>query len=317
MAATGLYRAIRLDWVNPIASTFANTEVWRAAVNDRSAAVLKAAPEGLRGVEQAYTDTDLTPLDTLYYWRRPRHFDGTFDAYDPVSSTAGWSATVQALPAEDVIAGYRVVALTDAATVTPNADTTDMGTLATLSQATFFANPTGTPLNGQQLLLRILSSAARALTWDTQYRATTGFPLPASTTGGGVPDYLVFRWHGGSSTWDCVLQTTQAGGMASGWVEVTGTTQDMAVNTGYIANNAALVSLRLPLTSALGDVLSIAGKGVGGWRVTQQTSQQIHLGTQSTTVGTGGVLAAPNPFSAIELRCITADTIWEATGGVA
>lgn len=207
MSATGLYRSIQLDWTNPTSATFANTEIWRAATNDRTGAVRIAAPEGLRGAPQTYIDDDLTPMVTWYYWRRPRHFDGTFDAYDPVSSTGGWSATVESLPGEDLVSGYRVVALTDAATVTPNADTTDMGTLATLSQATLFANPTGTPLNGQELIIRILSSTSRALTYGTQYRSTTGFALPTATTGGGIPDYLVFRWHAGDSKWDCVLQT--------------------------------------------------------------------------------------------------------------
>jgi hypothetical protein len=94
----------------------------------------------------------------------------------------------------------RVVALTDAATVTPNADTTDMGTLATLSQATQFLNPTGTPTDGQQLRIRIKSTVARALTYDTQYKASDDLALPTLTTANKT-DRMIFEWDSTDSKW--------------------------------------------------------------------------------------------------------------------
>src|SRR6185369_9953832 len=62
----------------------------------------------------------------------------------------------------------RVVTLTDAATVTLNADSTDVGVLTSLSQGTTFANPTGTPVSEQTIELRVKSSSSRALTWGAQ-----------------------------------------------------------------------------------------------------------------------------------------------------
>jgi hypothetical protein len=94
----------------------------------------------------------------------------------------------------------RSVALTDAATVTPNSDTTDMGTLATLSQATQFLNPTGTPTDGQRLEIRIKSTVARTLTYDTQYKASDDLALPTLTTANKT-DRMVYEWDGTDSKW--------------------------------------------------------------------------------------------------------------------
>ena len=98
------------------------------------------------------------------------------------------------------------------------------------------------------------------------------------------------------------------------WTEVTGTTQAMSVANGYVANNAALVTLTLPATAAIGDVIHVLGKGAGGWRVAQNANQQIRIGSANTTVGTGGSLSSINQYDTVELRCITsgASTIWTA-----
>jgi len=96
----------------------------------------------------------------------------------------------------------RSVQLTDQATVTPNADTTDLGVLLTLSQSTFIANPTGTPTDGQQLLIRITSASAQSLSWGTAYRAGATVALPAATTGSAKTDYNAFIYNNNSSTWD-------------------------------------------------------------------------------------------------------------------
>lgn len=102
------------------------------------------------------------------------------------------------------------------------------------------------------------------------------------------------------------------------WVEVTGTSQAMSVNTGYIANNAGLITFTLPSTAAIGDSLRILGKGVGGWKIAQNATQQIIFGKLSTTSGIGGSLASTHLNDCIELRCITSGTatIWEVASSV-
>jgi hypothetical protein len=98
----------------------------------------------------------------------------------------------------------RVVILTDAATVTLNVDVTDVGKLATLSQTTTFANPTGTPVDGQQVMLRIKSTASRAVSFGTSFRGSTDLPLPSATTGSSKTDYFGFQYNADDSKYDII-----------------------------------------------------------------------------------------------------------------
>lgn len=101
-------------------------------------------------------------------------------------------------------AAPRVVALTDAATVTPNCGTTDIGTLLTLSQTSVLANPTGSPVSGQRLIIRIKSTAIQNISFGSQYRSSNDITLPTATTGGSKTDYLGFIWNSVDSTWDYI-----------------------------------------------------------------------------------------------------------------
>ena len=98
----------------------------------------------------------------------------------------------------------RAVTLTDAATVTPNADTTDMGRMLTISQNITLANPTGAPVDGQKLLLRFKSSAIRTITFGSQYRGSVDLTLPASTSGSNLTDYMAFIYNSADTKWDYV-----------------------------------------------------------------------------------------------------------------
>ncbi len=108
--------------------------------------------------------------------------------------------------------------------------------------------------------------------------------------------------------------TVNATGIAFPWTEVTGTSQPMLPNNGYIANNAALVTLALPATAVLGDKLEVIGKGAGGWTISQAASQQIHIGANSTAVGIGGSVSSQNQYDSLTLICTVANTTWTALG---
>ena len=95
-------------------------------------------------------------------------------------------------------------ALVDASTITPASDTTDAANVLTLSQATQFLNPTGTPTDHQQLEIRIKSTSTRALTYDTQYRGSSDLALPATTSGSSLTDYMKFEWNAADSKWDII-----------------------------------------------------------------------------------------------------------------
>lgn len=109
--------------------------------------------------------------------------------------------------------------------------------------------------------------------------------------------------------------TINASGMASiTWTDVTGISQTMAANAGYVADNSSLVTLTLPTTAAFGTIIYVQGLGSGGWTIAQNSGQNVQVGSVSTTVGTGGSISSANRYDSIALVCIVANTTWGALG---
>lgn len=91
--------------------------------------------------------------------------------------------------------------------------TTDTGTSLSVATADIFQvtaqagalklnNPGGTPVAGQKLIIRVKDDGtARALTYDTQFRASTDLPLP-STTILGKTMYMGFIYSVTDTKWD-------------------------------------------------------------------------------------------------------------------
>lgn len=105
------------------------------------------------------------------------------------------------------------------------------------------------------------------------------------------------------------------GGMS--WTVVTGTTQAMAVNNGYIANNAGTVVATLPATAAVGSIVAITGiNNNTGWQIAQNSGQQIFFGTSSTTSGVSGSLASTKTRDTVFLLCVVANTTWNVTDSI-
>lgn len=98
--------------------------------------------------------------------------------------------------------------------------------------------------------------------------------------------------------------------------EVTGTSQAMAVNTRYIANNAGLVTFTLPTTMAVGEVIEICNKGAGLFKLAQNASQSCRYKGFTSTTGTGGSLTAQNRDDDMRIVCLTANTLFLITGGI-
>jgi hypothetical protein len=104
--------------------------------------------------------------------------------------------------------------------------------------------------------------------------------------------------------------------IALSFIAVTGTTQAIAVNTGYRANNAALVTLTLPSTAAVDTIIRVTGQGAGGWRIAQNAGQQVFFGDTVSTVGTGGRLDSTHFRDCVELICIVANTTWQVVSAI-
>ena len=109
--------------------------------------------------------------------------------------------------------------------------------------------------------------------------------------------------------------TISATGMTS-WVNITGTTQALAVNTNYVANNVGLVTATLPTTAAFGSVIQITAAQAGGFTVAQNSGQSIVFGDDTTTVGTGGSLASTKAGDSVSFVCITANTTFQVLSSI-
>jgi hypothetical protein len=59
------------------------------------------------------------------------------------------------------------------------------------------------------------------------------------------------------------------------WQHVTGTSQQAQPNTGYIADNPLPVTITLPATPNIGDIVRVSGVGGGGWEIGQNDGQAI------------------------------------------
>jgi hypothetical protein len=70
------------------------------------------------------------------------------------------------------------------------------------------------------------------------------------------------------------------------WQNVTGTSQQAQPNTGYLANNAAQVTITLPTSPNLGDIVRVSGVGAGGWQIAQNTGQAIQANQFGATTTT-------------------------------
>lgn len=80
--------------------------------------------------------------------------------------------------------------------------TTDIFVITAQAGALKFNNPSGTPVQGEKLLVRIKDNAtARALTYDTQFRASSDLALPATTVLSKTL-YMLFIYNSTDTKWD-------------------------------------------------------------------------------------------------------------------
>lgn len=144
---------------------------------------------------------------------------GTVQLTDSISST---STTTAATP-NSVKTAYdlanaaqpkvrSVTAGATTGTLTPNSATTDLFVAEGLTGAITLAAPTGTPTNGQRLMLRFKDNGtARGITWTTSstgFRAL-GITLP-TTTVANKTTYVGCVYNTTDSFWDAVATVTQA-----------------------------------------------------------------------------------------------------------
>lgn len=97
----------------------------------------------------------------------------------------------------------RSTTATSTATLTVNSDTTDQAALTAQAAGLTIAAPTGTPVDGQKLTIRIKDNGtARAISWNAAFRVI-GATLPTTTVISKTV-YVGCIWNAADSKWDVV-----------------------------------------------------------------------------------------------------------------
>ena len=98
----------------------------------------------------------------------------------------------------------RVGTVSSSATPTINTDNYDVFTITALAVdiTSMTTNLSGTPTDGQKLLIAITGTAARAITWGASFEAST-IALPTTTVSTNRLD-VGFIWNAATSKWRCI-----------------------------------------------------------------------------------------------------------------
>jgi hypothetical protein len=134
------------------------------------------------------------------------YIDGVTSSIQTQLNAKAPSSTTVTLTGTETLTNKRItkrtVSITDSAAPTPNSDTTDIYLVTALAQTATFGAPTGTPTEGQQLIIRIKDNAtARSLAWNAIYRASSDLALPTTTIVSKTV-YLGFMYNSTDSKWD-------------------------------------------------------------------------------------------------------------------
>ena len=141
------------------------------------------------------TDDFLLGAEVTSVWRWVRKTLAEVKTILFVSPTFTGNTTLRIAP--------RIGTVTTSATPTPNADTQDQYNVTALAEPCTFGAPTGTPVNGQKLIIRIKPDATpRVIGWNAIYDER-GAVLPIITVANKYI-YVGLIYNAAATTWDCL-----------------------------------------------------------------------------------------------------------------
>ena len=164
---------------------------------------------------------------------------------------------------------------------------------------------TGVTVTNHSVLIGAASNGITSL-------ALTNGQLAIGSTGADPSAATLTAGAGVSITNGAGSITISAGTGGLTWSVITAD-QTVVVGNGYICNKAGLLTLTLPASPSVGDMFAVTGMNTAlGWKIAQPATQQIFMGTSSTTVGTGGSIASINIRDSVTLVCVVAGTaaVW-------
>lgn len=120
------------------------------------------------------------------------------------------SALITAIGADIKDVTNQVTSTTSSSTPTPTGGTErNQFNVTALAAAATFAAPSGTPVDGNSLIIRIKDNGtARTLAWNAIYRAL-GVVLPTTTVVNKTM-YVGCRYNGADSKWDVIAVNREA-----------------------------------------------------------------------------------------------------------
>lgn len=102
----------------------------------------------------------------------------------------------------------RVVSITDATSISINSGTTDIAyQVNTQAAGTLTINaPSGSPVDGQQLMIKIKSTFVQTFAWNAAFKGSTDLSLPTATSGSSLTDYIGFIYDASSTKWHSIAK---------------------------------------------------------------------------------------------------------------
>jgi hypothetical protein len=132
--------------------------------------------------------------------------DATTMTFPSLSTTVAGTDSAQTLTNKRI--DPRVSSAASTATLTPDVSAFDQYNLTAQAAALTVAAPTGTPVDGNKLILRILDNGtSRAITWNATY-TSFGVPLPAATTINKTL-YVGCIYNANNTRWDVIAVNQQ------------------------------------------------------------------------------------------------------------
>ena len=128
-----------------------------------------------------------------------------------------------------------------------------------------------------------VAGAEQAITAITAQNVTGVVGIGNGGTGSSVKNFVDLSTNqvniGGNKTFTGILSGNGSGLSnvpgAFPWQVVAGTSQQAQPNTGYVLSNDNEVTVTLPTTPKVGDIVRVSGVGSGGWRLAQNVGQLI------------------------------------------
>lgn len=192
-AATNIAGSIDYLIQNSTGSSITGAQyIWRLTTATAGAEVSNVVVKGLNGG----ASVDLLTMQPAYTLNN--------NGADTLESRSGARSRAETVTNKRNV--RRITTITSSATPTPDGDASDMFTVTALAVTATFAAPTGTPIAGQGMIIRIKDNGtAQTLNWNAIYRAGTDVALPTTTVLGKVM-YLGIIWNEVSLTWDLLTK---------------------------------------------------------------------------------------------------------------